>query len=98
MKAIFFVLVSYLSFARSLSSMRSDLLGNCLNCINSGLDFCSTGNTYDPVDPINGVCCQNMASAPDTCYTGYNACTWRTTTTNRFNKFFSCRKNTKCLV
>ena len=68
MKAIsLLLLISYFSFARSLSSIRSDLFGNCLNCINSGFDFCSLGQALGPIDPISGVCCQNMASVLDTC-------------------------------
>ena len=93
MKGTLLVLISYFSLAQSLSSMRSDLFGNCLNCINSGFDFCSLGQSLGPVDPISGVCCQNMESVSDTCYTGNNACTYRSTTLNKFNKFFSCRKN-----
>jgi hypothetical protein len=95
---LLFLISYFASFARSLSSLRSDLFGNCLNCINSGFDFCSLGQALGPIDPISGVCCQNMASVTDTCFTGNNACTWKTTTLNKFNKFFSCRKNSRCIV
>ncbi len=98
MKGTLFVLISYFAFAGSLSTMRIDLVGNCLNCINSGFDFCSLGQTFDPVDPISGVCCQNMADVTDTCLTSNKACTYKPTTLNKFNKFFNCRKNSKCIV
>jgi len=39
-----------------------------------------------------------MADSLDSCVAGYNACTWRSTTKNKFNKFWSCRKNSKCIV
>lgn len=57
MKATSLLLLSSLAYVHSLSSQRSDLSGNCLNCINSGFDFCSIGTALGPIDPINGVCC-----------------------------------------
>ena len=57
MKAAFFLLFLSIAFVNLQSIQRSDLNGNCLNCINSGFDFCSTGAELGPVDPINGVCC-----------------------------------------
>lgn len=76
----------------------SNLNGNCLNCINGGFDFCSSGAVGGPVDPFNGVCCVQMSSAFDTCRTGFTSCTWKSTLKNKFSKFFSCRPNSKCLT
>ena len=85
------LLLPYLAYLKSYTL--TNLNNNCLNCINGGNDFCSSGTYGGPVDPISSVCCASMTSYYDSCQTGYDACTWRTDTKNKFSKFYYCREN-----
>lgn len=59
-----FFLASYTS---AKSYTMPNLNFNCLNCINGGHDFCSSGSYGGPVDPVSSVCCANMGSYYDSC-------------------------------
>ena len=91
------LLLGLLSACAYASTLMTSLNGNCLNCINSNYDFCSSGSIGGKVDPMNSVCCSGMINAQDTCRTGNLACTWKSTTKNKFSKFFNCRVNSQCL-
>ena len=97
LKRVSLVISCSLISIKAVSYTRVEYAGNCLNCINNNLDFCSAGTLLGTVDPINGVCCQGMQSNSDTCKAGNDACTYRDTTKNKYSKFFSCRKNSRCI-
>lgn len=62
------VLLSLLCALVSLKSYTfSNFNSNCLNCVNAGHDFCSTGTYGGPVDPISSVCCAGMTNFFDSC-------------------------------
>ncbi|CDW88488.1 UNKNOWN [Stylonychia lemnae] len=71
-------------------------LNNCLNCINSGYDFCSVGAINGTVIPSTGSCCSGMKGYDETCVPTQDACTYMPNLSTRFKKFSYCAKSTQC--
>lgn len=99
MKSILILLAVLLAgTVRAISYTVPTLNTKCLDCINAGHDICSRAPFGSVIDPTNAICCASMKNQTDVCQKDFAACTWKTSTKNKYSKFFNCRANSQCKV